>query len=33
VAGGLAVLLAIVLDALILIVQRLATPWTRAVPT
>ena len=33
VAGGLAVLLAIVLDALILIVQRLATPWTRAVRT
>ena len=31
VAGALAVLLAIVLDALILLVQRMATPWTRAV--
>jgi osmoprotectant transport system permease protein len=31
VAGGLAVLLAAVLDALILLVQRLITPWTRAV--
>jgi osmoprotectant transport system permease protein len=30
VAGGLAVLLAVVLDALILLVQRFATPWTRA---
>jgi osmoprotectant transport system permease protein len=30
VAGGLAVLLAAVLDALILLVQRLVTPWTRA---
>jgi osmoprotectant transport system permease protein len=29
-AGGLAVLLAIVLDALVLLVQRVATPWTRA---
>ena len=29
-AGGLAVLLAVVLDALILLVQRAATPWTRA---
>jgi osmoprotectant transport system permease protein len=32
VAGGLAVLLAAALDALILLVQRLMTPWTRAVP-
>jgi len=31
VAGGLAVLLAAVLDGLILLVQRLITPWTRAV--
>jgi osmoprotectant transport system permease protein len=31
VAGGLAVLLAAVLDALILLAQRAATPWTRAV--
>lgn len=31
VAGGLAVLLAAVLDALILLVQRAITPWTRAV--
>jgi osmoprotectant transport system permease protein len=31
VAGGLAVLLAAVLDALILLVQRLITPWTRVV--
>ena len=30
VAGGLAVLLAVILDALILLVQRLSTPWTRA---
>ena len=30
VAGGLAVLLAVVLDGLILLVQRFATPWTRA---
>jgi osmoprotectant transport system permease protein len=30
-AGGLAVLLAAVLDGLILLVQRLITPWTRAV--
>jgi osmoprotectant transport system permease protein len=30
VAGGLAVLLAAVLDALILLVQRMITPWTRA---
>jgi osmoprotectant transport system permease protein len=30
VAGGLAVLLAAVLDGLILLVQRLITPWTRA---
>jgi osmoprotectant transport system permease protein len=29
-AGGLAVLLAVVLDGLILLVQRFATPWTRA---
>jgi osmoprotectant transport system permease protein len=29
-AGGLAVLLAVALDALILLVQRVATPWTRA---
>jgi osmoprotectant transport system permease protein len=29
-AGGLAVLLAVVLDALVLLVQRFATPWTRA---
>jgi osmoprotectant transport system permease protein len=29
-AGGLAVLLAVVLDALILLVQRAATPWARA---
>jgi len=33
VAGALAVLLAIVLDALILLVQRMATPWTREVRT
>jgi osmoprotectant transport system permease protein len=31
VAGGLAVLLAAVLDGLILLVQRAITPWTRAV--
>jgi osmoprotectant transport system permease protein len=31
VAGGLAVLLAALLDALILLAQRVATPWTRAV--
>ena len=31
VAGGLAVLLAALLDALILLVQRLITPWTRVV--
>jgi osmoprotectant transport system permease protein len=31
VAGGLAVLLAALLDALILLVQRTITPWTRAV--
>jgi osmoprotectant transport system permease protein len=31
VAGGLAVLLAAVLDALILLAQRAVTPWTRAV--
>jgi osmoprotectant transport system permease protein len=30
VAGGLAVLLAVVLDALVMLVQRVATPWTRA---
>ena len=29
-AGGLCVLLAVVLDAIILIVQRFMTPWTRA---
>ncbi|MBA2630409.1 MAG: ABC transporter permease [Thermoleophilaceae bacterium] len=29
-AGGLAVLLAVVLDALILLLQRAVTPWTRA---
>ena len=29
-AGGLAVFLAVVLDGLILVVQRFATPWTRA---
>ena len=29
-AGGLCVLLAVVLDAIILIVQRTMTPWTRA---
>jgi osmoprotectant transport system permease protein len=33
VAGGLAVLLAAVLDGLILIFQRVITPWTRAVRT
>jgi osmoprotectant transport system permease protein len=33
VAGGLAVLLAGFLDALILLVQRAVTPWTRAVAT
>jgi osmoprotectant transport system permease protein len=33
VAGGLAVLLAAVLDGAILLVQRLITPWTRAVAT
>jgi osmoprotectant transport system permease protein len=33
VAGGLAVLLAALLDALILLVQRAITPWTRAVAT
>lgn len=32
VAGGLCVLLAIVLDLLVLLAQRLLTPWTRAVP-
>jgi osmoprotectant transport system permease protein len=31
VAGGLAVLLAAVLDGLILLVQRAITPWTRVV--
>jgi osmoprotectant transport system permease protein len=31
VAGGLAILLAAVLDALILLAQRAVTPWTRAV--
>ncbi|HEX5621945.1 MAG TPA: ABC transporter permease [Solirubrobacteraceae bacterium] len=31
VAGGLAVALAVVLDLLVLIVQKLLTPWTRAV--
>jgi osmoprotectant transport system permease protein len=31
-AGGLCVLLAAVLDALILLVQRVSTPWTRAAP-
>ena len=31
VAGGLALLLAVVLDLLILAIQRLITPWTRAV--
>jgi osmoprotectant transport system permease protein len=31
VAGGLAVLLAALLDGLVLLVQRLMTPWTRAV--
>jgi osmoprotectant transport system permease protein len=31
VAGGLAVLLAVVLDGLVLLVQRAITPWTRAV--
>ena len=31
VAGGLAVMLAVVLDGLILLVQRAITPWTRAV--
>jgi osmoprotectant transport system permease protein len=31
VAGGLAVLLAVLLDALILLFQRAVTPWTRAV--
>jgi hypothetical protein len=30
VAGGLAVLLAALLDASILLVQRAITPWTRA---
>ena len=33
VAGGLAVGLAIVLDLLVLLVQRLITPWTRAAPS
>jgi osmoprotectant transport system permease protein len=33
VAGGLAVLLAAVLDGLILLIQRAITPWTRAVAT
>lgn len=33
VAGGLAVLLAAVLDAVILLAQRAITPWTRAVAT
>ena len=32
VAGGLCVLLAALLDAIVLAVQRLATPWTRATP-
>ena len=31
VAGGLAIVLAAVLDGLILLVQRLVTPWTRVV--
>ena len=31
VAGGLALLLAVVLDLLVLIMQKLLTPWTRAV--
>ena len=31
VAGGLAVALAVVLDLLVLVVQKLITPWTRAV--
>jgi osmoprotectant transport system permease protein len=31
VAGGLAVALAVVLDLLVLVVQKLMTPWTRAV--
>jgi osmoprotectant transport system permease protein len=31
VAGGLAILLAVLLDALILLLQRAITPWTRAV--
>jgi osmoprotectant transport system permease protein len=31
VAGGLCVLLAVVLDLLVLAVQRALTPWTRAV--
>jgi osmoprotectant transport system permease protein len=31
VAGGLCVLLAVVLDLLVLLVQKLLTPWTRAV--
>ncbi len=30
VAGGLCVLVAVVLDAILLLVQRAATPWTRA---
>jgi osmoprotectant transport system permease protein len=33
VAGGLAILLAAALDALILLAQRAVTPWTRAVAT
>lgn len=33
VAGGLCVLLAIVLDLAVLLGQRLLTPWTRAVPS
>jgi len=33
VAGGLCVLLAVVLDLIILAVQRALTPWRRAVPT
>ncbi len=33
VAGGLCVALAVVLDIVLLALQRAVTPWTRAVPT
>jgi osmoprotectant transport system permease protein len=33
VAGGLAILLAVVLDLAVLAIQKLITPWTRAAAT